>query len=271
MKWALMAFVLVSLDVLAAEASLEISTGKEQLSFSPPALLSRPDLQTISITDSEYKQRFTKFKAIPIANLLNASTMPEFAVVQFNSSDGFSANLEKARLFSADPKASKAFLAIEDPNNPWPKLAGKETSAGPFYLVWVNPRASRIGPEEWPYGIVSIRILSDAHNVFPNIFPTADATPNVQNGFRSFRKNCFACHKMNGNGTASIGPDLNLPRNPTEYFEPKALTALIRNPASLRIWPGMVMRGFPQAVIEDAELADLISYLGYMSTHKVKQ
>ena len=202
MKWALMAFVLVSPHVSAAEASLEMAADKERLSFSQSQLLSRHDLQTLSITDSEYKQQFTKFKVIPIANLLNALPMPEFAVIQFNGSDGFSANLEKARLFSADPKASKGFLAIEDPDHPWPKLEGKATSAGPFYLVWMNPQASGIGPEEWPYGIVSIRILSDARNVFPNIFPAADAMPNVQNGLRSFRKNCFACHKMNGNGTA---------------------------------------------------------------------
>ena len=70
-------------------------------------------------------------------------------------------------------------------------------------------------------------------------------------------------------GRRTIGPDLNLPRNPTEYFDAKALTSLIRNPASVRIWPAMVMRGFPQAVIPDTELADLISYLEYMSAHKV--
>lgn len=270
MQWVFAPFVLMSLNALAAQATLEIAADKERLSFSQSQLLSRHDLQTLSISDSEYKQRFTKFKAIPIVNLLTGLTLPELAVVQFNSSDGFSANLDKARLFSADPRASKAFLAIEDPTNPWPRLEGKTTSAGPFYLVWVDPQASGIGPEEWPYGIVSIHILSDSHSVFPNIFPSANAAPNVQNGFKSFQKNCFACHKMNGNGTASIGPDLNLPLNPTEYFQPTALTSLIRNPASVRTWRAMVMRGFSPAVIPDAELADLLAYLGYMSTHKVK-
>jgi cytochrome c2 len=270
MKWVLAAFGLISLHALAAEASLEIVVDKARLSFSQSELLSRRDLQTISVTDSEYKQRFTKFNAIPIANLFTGLTLPELGVIQFNSSDGFSANLEKSRLFSADPTASKAFLAIEDPRNPWPQLGGKTASAGPFYLLWVNPQASGIGPEEWPYGIVSIHVLADKHSVFPNIFPAANATPDVQNGFKSFQKNCFACHKMNGNGTASIGPDLNLPRNPTEYFDAKALSALIRNPASVRTWPGMVMRGFSEAVIPDAELADLIAYLGHMSTHKTK-
>ncbi len=129
-SWVLAAFVLISLNARAAEATLEIVADKERLSYSQSQLLSRRDLQTLSTTDSEYKQRLTKFKAIPIADLLAGLTIPELAVVQFNSSDGFSANLERSRLFSADPKASKAFLAIEDPGNPWPQLGGKASFSG---------------------------------------------------------------------------------------------------------------------------------------------
>jgi cytochrome c1 len=73
---------------------------------------------------------------------------------------------------------------------------------------------------------------------------------------------------MNGNGAAAIGPDLNLPMNPTEYFEAQALSAFIRNPASVRTWPGMVMHGFSAAAIPDAELADLLAYLRNMSSRK---
>ncbi len=268
MKWILAAFAFVSLNALAAEATLEIVADNERLVFPQSQLLLRHDIQTISIADSVYKQRFTRFKAIPIANLFKGLAIPELAVVQCNARDGFSAILEKTRLFSTDPKASTAFLAIEDPKSPWPHLVGKTTSAGPFYLVWTNPQASAIGPEEWPYQIASFDILSDPHGVFPTIYPAADAAPDVQNGFKSFQKNCFACHKMNGSGAGSIGPDLNLPMNPTEYFEAKALASLIRDPASVRTWPGIAMRGFSEAAIPDAELSDLIAYLRHMSTRK---
>ena len=268
MKWIWGVFVFVSLNVLAAEATLEIVADKGRLIFSQSQLLSRSDLQTISIADSEYKEKFTRFKAIPITNLFKGLAIPERAVVQSNSTDGFSANLEKARLFSTDPKASKAFLAIEDPKGPWPQLPGKATSAGPFYLVWENPQASAIGSEEWPYQIASFRILSDPRSVFPKIYPGVDAAANVQSGFKSFQKNCFACHRMNGNGAGSIGPDLNLPMNPTEYFEAQALLLLIRDPAGVRTWPRRAMRGFSEAAIPDAELSDLIAYLRYMSTRK---
>jgi mono/diheme cytochrome c family protein len=270
LKFIWVTFVIASMTAYAAEGTLTIVADKQRLVFSQSQLLSRHDMQTISVADSVYKQRFTRFKAIPMANLLAGLTIPESAVVQCNGADGFSAILEKTRLLSPDPKASKAYLAIEDPMSPWPDLVGKTTSAGPFYLVWTDPQASAIGREEWPFQVVSFAILSDARSAFPNIYPADDAASNVQNGFKSFLKNCFACHKMNGNGAGSIGPDLNLPMNPTEYLDETALAALIRRPASLRTWPGMVMRGFSEAAIPDAERADLIAYLRYMSKTKPK-
>ncbi len=268
MKWILSAFALLSLQTLAAENTLEIVAGDQRLQFTTSQLLARHDLKTISVTDSEYRRRVTRFEAIALADLFKGLSIPEFAAIQCNATDGFSANLDKRRLLSADPKASKPFLAIEVPSHPWPMLPGKASSAGPFYLVWTNPQASDIGPEEWPYKIASFHVLTDPASVFPKIYPAADAPPAVQNGLRSFQKNCFACHPMNGNGAGSIGPDLNLPMNPTEYLEPAALLALIRNPASVRTWPRREMRGYAATEISDAELADLVAYLGYMSTHR---
>jgi mono/diheme cytochrome c family protein len=270
MKFIWASLALVSLSAHAAEATLTIVSDNERLVFSQSKLLARPDIQTITVADSVYKQRVTRFKAISIRNLFTGLVIPELAVIQCNSADGFSAILEKTRLFSTDPKASKAFLAIEDPKSPWPRLVGKATSAGPFYLVWTDSRASAIGREEWPYKIASFHIFADPQRAFPNIYPADDAAPIVSSGFKSFLKNCFACHKMNGNGAGSIGPDLNLPMNPTEYFEAKALAAFVRDPASVRNWPGMIMRGFSVATIPDAELSDLIAYLKYMSNAKDK-
>jgi len=266
----LAALVLVSLNALAATATLEIVSDGQRLTFSQAQLLSRRDIQTLAIADSVYKHQFTRFKAIPISSLFKGLTIPALAVVQCNGADGFSAILEQTRLLSTDPKASKAYLAIEDPKRPWPLLAGRTISAGPFYLVWTDPEISRVGREEWPYQIASFHILSDPRAVFPKAYPAQNVPLNVQSGFRSFQKNCFACHKMNGDGAGSIGPDLNLPMNPTEYFESKTLARLIRNPASVRTWSGMIMRGFSEGAIPDAELADLIAYLRYMSKNQDK-
>jgi mono/diheme cytochrome c family protein len=270
MKFIWAALTLISLNGIAAEARLTIVADEQRLELSQSQLLSRRDIQRISVADSVYKQRFTQFKAIPIANLFSGFSIPELAVIQCNGTDGFSAILEKTRLLSADPKASKAYLAIEEPERPWPQLTGKSTSAGPFYLVWTDSQASSVGQEEWPFKIASFVVLSDPRRAYPNIYPADDADLNVQSGFKSFQRNCFACHKMNGNGAASIGPDLNLPLNPTEYFEARVLASFIRDPGSVRTWPGMVMRGFSEAAIPNAELSDLIAYLRYMSQAKGK-
>jgi mono/diheme cytochrome c family protein len=268
MRWILATLVLASLNAFSVEAKLEILTDRQQLSLSQSQLLSRRDVRTISIRDSAYQQGYTRFKAIPIANLFRGVAIPDSAIIQSKATDGFAASLEKARLFSTDPKASRAFLAIEDPRSPWPDLPGKTTSAGPFYLVWMNPKASAVSAEEWPYQIASFTILTDARSVFPRIYPAADAAPAVQNGFKSFQRNCFPCHRMNGNGAGSIGPDLNLPMNPTEYLDASALKALIRDPGSVRTWPQRAMSGFSETAIPDEELADLIAYLRHMSKRR---
>ena len=268
MRWILLALAISPLNVLAAGATLEIVSDQQRLTLSQSQLLSRRDLRTISVADSDYKARLTRFKAIPIANLFRGVVIPDAAVVQFRATDGFAASLEKTRLFSTDPKAAKAFLAIEDPRSPWPRLPGKTVSAGPFYLVWTNPRASAVSTEEWPYQIASFTILTDPRSVFPRIYPAADAAPALQNGFRSFQRNCFPCHKMNGDGAGAIGPDLNLPMNPVEYLNASALKSLIRDPTSVRTWPQRAMVGFPESAISDSELADLMAYLAHMSSRK---
>jgi len=266
MRWILALMVaFASLDAAAATATLEIASGERRLTYTQTQLLARPDVRTLSITDSVYGQRYTTFKAIPIANLFKGLAAPDLSMVRCNGTDGFSAILDKTRLFDTNPKASQAYLAIEDPRQPWPPLADQSDSAGPFYLVWTNAQSSAIGPEEWPYKIASLEILPDPRREFPKAYPVSDAPAAVQRGFQSFRKNCFACHKINGDGAGTIGPDLNLPMNPTDYLNSQVLVRLIRNPASVRAWPGMAMRGFSAESLPDQELADLIAYLQYMS------
>ena len=36
----------------------------------------------------------------------------------------------------------------------------------------------------------------------------------------------MVCYTLNGAGNAHVGPDLNLPQNPTEYLVPTALRQL---------------------------------------------
>ncbi|CAM5209051.1 hypothetical protein LSPH26S_03820 [Lysinibacillus sphaericus] len=81
---------------------------------------------------------------------------------------------------------------------------------------WTS-RAAGVGPEQWPYELATIRRADSVATRFPAILPDP-ATPTdsaVRRGFAVFQRTCFACHTLNGAGDARLGPDLNIPHNPT--------------------------------------------------------
>ena len=86
-----------------------------------------------------------------------------------------------------------------------------------------------------------------------------------------FIAQCLSCHKMNGGGASDMGGDLNLPMNPTEYMTAAGLHALIRDPKSVRFWPGMKMQGLPPDLLSDGEIDYIIVYLKHMAGRKVAQ
>ncbi len=106
---------------------------------------------------------------------------------------------------------------------------------------------------------------------FPMIAPAARLAANdpIRVGFAAFQKQCMACHTLNGGGDAALGPDLNIPYNPTEYLRPEALRRLIRDPQALRRWPGAKMPAFDSKTLPDHELAELLAYLRHMADRKV--
>lgn len=83
-----------------------------------------------------------------------------------------------------------------------------------------------------------------------------------------FVTHCAACHTINGGGDAAVGPDLNQPFNPTEYFNEPFLRKLIRDPASVRNWGRRSMPGFAPTVLGEAQLDDLLAYLRQMAVQR---
>ena len=70
---------------------------------------------------------------------------------------------------------------------------------------------------------------------------------------------------MKGAGAAEVGPDLGQPMNPTQYFTPKGLRSLIRNPKSVRTWPQQLMPAFDETMLHEADLDALMAYLAHMA------
>jgi mono/diheme cytochrome c family protein len=259
----------LSEGAIATDPELTIVAGGRMATYAPAALLALPTATQVTIpADVAYKREMS-FRAVPVSALL-AGVGPD-ETIRFVASDGFVATFPAAPLL-ARGTGPVAYLAIEPPDAPWPPLKSGETAtAGPFYLVWVRPDLGGIREEQWPYQIARMESVLPLVKRFPMLAPASglSAQDPIRHGFAAFEKNCAVCHTLNLGGDATIGPDLNVPYNPTEYLRVDALRRLIRNPQTLRRWPAAKMPAFPASSLSDRELTDLLAYLRHMADRKV--
>jgi mono/diheme cytochrome c family protein len=260
---------LPALAEVSAQAEPILKVGSK--TYSASELLNRPDIEEITITnDPAYKGRTMRYRALKAARLFEETNFREDDVIEFRCSDGFVAPISKDRIMSIGPNQSIAYIAIEDPNAKWPELPFREHpgTAGPFYLVWLKPELSGILQEEWPFQIVAFGVKGGMHDLYPRVFPKNQPDPKVQRGLKLFQRACLGCHTMNKQGPAQVGPDLNLPMNPTEYFKDSSLPRYIRDPKSVRSWEGSKMPSFDPKTFSDEDIADVIAYLREMAAEK---
>ncbi|MBJ2247174.1 c-type cytochrome [Pseudomonas haemolytica] len=256
--------LLLSLPAAAAQLTIELDHASK--TWQTADLLKHPQAQTVQIVDDVSYKRSMTYRAVPLAALLPGLKPANH--LQAVALDGFAAELTAAPLLAKT--GARAWLAVEDPAHPWPALAQGKPSAGPFYMVWTHPQAGHISPEQWPFQVSRIKQLQTVAERFPALLPdpklAADDPVNL--GFALFQKNCLACHRLNGAGDAQMGPDLNIPYNPTEYFGGDFLKRYIRDPQSLRHWPQAKMPAFAASVLPDNELDLLLGYLQHMAGRK---
>jgi mono/diheme cytochrome c family protein len=256
----------LALPLRAAELSVDLGHGVK--TYSAEQLLARSDARSITIPDDVSFKHAMHYRAVPLKALLEGANADD--ALLFVATDGFAAEIPAALVLHAH--GSEAWLAIEEPAHPWPALAEGKGDAGPFYVVWTDPQTMKIGPEQWPYQLATIRRLAPVAERFPAIRPDAALKPGseVLRGFAVFQRTCFACHTLNGQGDARLGPDLNIPHNPTEYLREDLLRAYIRDPQSLRRWPQARMPGFDKQALSDADMEALLIYLRHMAGRKVE-
>jgi hypothetical protein len=63
---------------------------------------------------------------------------------------------------------------------------------------------------------------------------------------------------------------MNKPMSPTDLTR-AGLHALIRDPRSVRNWPGLLMPGFPPDRMSDREIDLVIDYLAHMAARPTSQ
>jgi mono/diheme cytochrome c family protein len=263
---------LLSFSLAAAETEPTLKIGAK--TYAASELLKRPDIETITVKhDPAYGAREMRYQAIGAAALFAETNLRDDDVVQFRCLDGFVASISRDRIMHRGPGQSVAYIAIENPKSKWPALPLKTSSgsAGPFYLVWLKPELSEILQEEWPYQVVAFEVKGRLRDLYPRIFPNHQEDPRVTRGLKLFQQTCFACHTINQQGPAQVGPDLKLPLNPTEYLKESVLPRYIRDPRTIRSWEGSKMPGFGPETFSDEDIANIVAYLAQMAAEKPRQ
>lgn len=275
-KWVLAVLLLAvsnATQSLAREASITIQTPNKTITFKRSELMAMADPMSLSVNDdATYKGKPISYTVVPAFKLFKDLGIKLDSTILFKCLDGFSAPISTKQLLNQSESEALAYVAIEDPKHPWPKLkSNSSATAGPFYLIWKNASLSKVGTEQWPFQLAAFVVKPSLQEAFPQIFPEPSASTAVQKGLKVFTKNCFACHTLNLAGDSKMGPDLNIPHNPTEYFKDEFLRTLIRNPQSLRHWPESKMSRFSEELLSNSDLSDLVAYLKYMSGRKVSK
>jgi mono/diheme cytochrome c family protein len=227
-----------------------------------------PPAVTAEIMDPVYKKP-KRYAGYRLADLLRKAWpdadrwAAEGAELVFHCVDGYAPSMELARALAGD-----GIVAVRDldrpAGDPWEPFAqGKQTiTPAPFYLVWRGVDGAD-AHYKWPYQLVSLSVETfDAR--YARAAPPDGAGDAARRGFRVFVQNCASCHSVNLVG-GDLGPELNVPRNVTEYWSAEHLAAFIKAPETYRA--RSKMPGFGH--LADAERAAIIAYLAAMRGRKI--
>jgi mono/diheme cytochrome c family protein len=253
-----------------AQPMLTIIAGTIAHHFTAEELLSRSDLATMHVPPSvDYDVSLT-VQAVPLLDLLAAFPLEGFDQMVASATVGFVAQIPLALIEAGKMGGSVAWVAVENPSHPWPKLPGKDVSAGPFFLVWQYPERSHISNEQWPYMLERLTAAQSPAVRWPRL-KVDEALPADAPARRRgevFVTQCFPCHRLNGSGTSDIGPDLGQPMAATDYLTEAGLRALVRDPKSVRTWPQQQMPAFSATVLPDTDLDALLAYLRQIASQR---
>ncbi len=244
--------------------TLTVAGRESSKTYSERDLLAHPASRDITIAHDPVYQRSMTYKAIPLSLLLKDFAVGSEDYVQARANDNFSVSILGTLLKPSAKTETEAFLAIENPTAPWPLIPGKKSSAGPFYIVWQSTVSPAVQRGYWAYRLTTLTITDSPYKRWPSLaIVGAVAADPVWRGLDRFVVTCMACHRFNGDGEGTAGPDLGKPMNPVDYFQPAALKKYIRNPMSVRDWPEQKMPAFDKATLSDPDIDAIIAWLTY--------
>lgn len=173
------------------------------------------------------------------------------AVVTFFCTDGYKPTKKLSDLLKGEGFLAYRDNAVADPYQNWPEEV--QAKMMPFYLVWKDADGDQF---TWPFGLYMVKI-DKVDTVYDAIYPIGDEV--AQAGFAHFEENCIKCHSINKVG-GTMGPDLNYPKNITEYWTEENIWAYVKDPQSFRYNAKMP----PVHKLTQAEFDGIMEYFKYI-------
>ncbi|CAM2968517.1 putative signal peptide protein [Legionella steigerwaltii] len=253
----------------SSDTALRIITPNQTFTLTRSELLSHPFLTQVTINnDRAYPNKIMHHKVIPLCKLLAPFHIKQQDIIEFIAKDNFHVYVPSIKVMNCGKNASIAMLAIE-PKSKWPIIDNHTGhTAGPYEVIWLHPERSYISNEYWAWSVIAIKISPtlDYQHV---LAPPKTTSPSIINGYKIYISHCEGCHMMNRIGKSDIGPDLNCPKNPLDYYPNIVqLKQFIRDPKSVRSFPQARMSGSDKQFLSDNDLDDLIKFFAYMNTKK---
>lgn len=222
-------------------------------------------LSGAEIVDVRYDpvfKRAKKYKAIPLKPYLEkVIKIQEIDTASteliFLCKDGYNPSMPLTKVLNNEPYlAIRDMDAIEGSN--WvDTLKGKWA---PYYLIWTNHTKGAKG-YTWPYGLKYLQFKA-SDEAYKAAYP---ADKNRLAGFELYKEKCMKCHSVNKVG-GIMGPEMNVPKNITEYWKEADIKAFVKNPYAYRYNSKMP----PVDNLKDEELEQIIAYLSYMKEQKIE-
>lgn len=244
--------------------TLEIVHGAHSTKVSLKDMKAKLEIKHVTIDDPVYKtkKQFDGFLLSEVLKLGGIDSNMTADELVYTAKDGYSPNMSFDQL-----KKHEAVVVFQETGGKAFGLVdqGKaKISPGPFYVVWTEGE-KLVHEVPWPYQIVKMEAVrfSEKYNL---VYPADVKSDSAEyHGFLLFKNECIRCHSINLQG-GDIGPELNAPKNVTEYWRSEVLENFIRNAPSFRY--KSKMPAFEN--LSSKQIDELLSYLRYMARHKIK-
>lgn len=264
MKIFFMLFVFSSM-CFASDKDLTISLSGKEKTFTLKELKSKLAIQTVTIEDPVYKKQKTYdgFKLIDIFNLAGFEEKNGGDELIFTAVDGYAPNTSFENLNKRG--AILVFREHGKKDFQYEKFAQGKTiiTMSPYYVVWIEPKIDKESVP-WPYQLVKIEVVNFKEK-YEKLYPKNVASDSsAMKGFLIFKNQCLRCHSINLEG-GDLGPELNAPKNVTEYWAKNTLKSFIQDASSFRY--KSKMPSFPH--LKEEQVDQIIQYFETMKNQKI--